>query len=424
MTDYVVRDTQLTSVADAIRAKGGTSAPLAFPDGFVDAVEAIPTGGGPVSVPAKEVNFRDYDGTVVYSYTPAEFAALTAMPANPDHSGDEIPLTAQGWNWSFADAQAYVAKYGRLEVGQMYITTDGKTHIKIYIDPNTPANLMTFYLRWTQSVSNGVTVDWGDGSATHTYSGTSAANHDHTYAAGGWYDVTLDVTNGTISFEGSTGSGNSNRIYGAADNKHYYLRHRIREIYLGARLAAVALGAYSLNYCVLLKHITIPYGVTEIGEQSISSCFSLTCVTVPDGVITIGNNAFNSCYVLKQVCNPKSIVSVGNSAFSNIYSDDTCFAFPDNVTSVGNSALSARYNMLSIIIPDSVASFGTYAISGCYSLSQAHVYSTTPPTLADNKIFSGVSSDFVLYVPRGSLNAYKTATNWSAYASYMQEEPE
>ena len=35
-----------------------------------------PGGGGPVSVPAKEVNFRDYDGTVVYSYTPAEFAAL------------------------------------------------------------------------------------------------------------------------------------------------------------------------------------------------------------------------------------------------------------------------------------------------------------------------------------------------------------
>lgn len=42
MTDYVVRDTQLTSVADAIRAKGGTSDPLAFPDGFVSAVEAFP----------------------------------------------------------------------------------------------------------------------------------------------------------------------------------------------------------------------------------------------------------------------------------------------------------------------------------------------------------------------------------------------
>lgn len=38
-------DNGLTSIADAIRTKGGTSADLTFPDGFVDAVEAIPTGG-------------------------------------------------------------------------------------------------------------------------------------------------------------------------------------------------------------------------------------------------------------------------------------------------------------------------------------------------------------------------------------------
>lgn len=42
MTDYIVRDTQLTSVANAIRTKGGTSDPLAFPDGFVSAVQAFP----------------------------------------------------------------------------------------------------------------------------------------------------------------------------------------------------------------------------------------------------------------------------------------------------------------------------------------------------------------------------------------------
>ena len=40
-----VNDASLTSVANAIRTKGGTSANLYFPDGFVDAIEAIPTGG-------------------------------------------------------------------------------------------------------------------------------------------------------------------------------------------------------------------------------------------------------------------------------------------------------------------------------------------------------------------------------------------
>ena len=46
MADYWVTDTELTSIADAIRAKGGTSASLTFPTGFADAIDAIPSGGG------------------------------------------------------------------------------------------------------------------------------------------------------------------------------------------------------------------------------------------------------------------------------------------------------------------------------------------------------------------------------------------
>lgn len=39
-------DQDLESVANAIRTKGGTSAELEFPSGFVSAVQAIPSGGG------------------------------------------------------------------------------------------------------------------------------------------------------------------------------------------------------------------------------------------------------------------------------------------------------------------------------------------------------------------------------------------
>ena len=46
LVDSTQLDTDLTAVANAIRTKGGTSAQLAFPVGFVSAVEAIPTGGG------------------------------------------------------------------------------------------------------------------------------------------------------------------------------------------------------------------------------------------------------------------------------------------------------------------------------------------------------------------------------------------
>lgn len=46
LVDSTQLDANLTSVANAIRAKSGGSSQLAFPAGFVDAIDAIPTGGG------------------------------------------------------------------------------------------------------------------------------------------------------------------------------------------------------------------------------------------------------------------------------------------------------------------------------------------------------------------------------------------
>ena len=53
--DSAQLDANLTSVADAIRTKGGTDAQLAFPSGFVSAVQAIETGGGNAGIIAQDV---------------------------------------------------------------------------------------------------------------------------------------------------------------------------------------------------------------------------------------------------------------------------------------------------------------------------------------------------------------------------------
>ena len=44
MAEYLINATDLTKVASAIREKGGTSAPLVYPAGFVSAIQAIRTG--------------------------------------------------------------------------------------------------------------------------------------------------------------------------------------------------------------------------------------------------------------------------------------------------------------------------------------------------------------------------------------------
>lgn len=50
LVDSAQLDANLAAVANAIRTKGGTSASLAFPSGFVSAIDAIQTGGGGMTI--------------------------------------------------------------------------------------------------------------------------------------------------------------------------------------------------------------------------------------------------------------------------------------------------------------------------------------------------------------------------------------
>lgn len=59
MAEYLVRDSSLSAVADAIRAKCGTTDPLVWPDGFKAAVEAISSGIGGLTYDAGEFVFDD-----------------------------------------------------------------------------------------------------------------------------------------------------------------------------------------------------------------------------------------------------------------------------------------------------------------------------------------------------------------------------
>lgn len=66
--EYLVDGADMTAVADAIRAKGGTTAPLSFPDGMAAAVRDIPSGecGIDVVITSNVTNVSDF-GNVLAS---------------------------------------------------------------------------------------------------------------------------------------------------------------------------------------------------------------------------------------------------------------------------------------------------------------------------------------------------------------------
>lgn len=72
LVDSTQLDADLTSVANAIRTKGGTSAQLAFPTGFVTAIGSIPTGTTPTGTKSISIVTNGTQTEDVTSYASAE----------------------------------------------------------------------------------------------------------------------------------------------------------------------------------------------------------------------------------------------------------------------------------------------------------------------------------------------------------------
>lgn len=101
MAKYSVTDTSLSAVADAIRAKGGTTDAMAFPEGFVTAIESMQTGDGEVSldiVTAAELPTTVTDGRIVVitTTTPSTIYVDTDEPASPAESDVWLKIGADG----------------------------------------------------------------------------------------------------------------------------------------------------------------------------------------------------------------------------------------------------------------------------------------------------------------------------------------
>lgn len=159
---------------------------------------------------------------------------------------------------------------------------------------------------------------------------------------------------------------------------------------------------YSINYdgktvsvtsvgSVIEKKIVIPskyndFEVVAISEDAFNDCRFITDVTIPNTVTKIGANAFKNCINLTNITIPNSVTSIGGWAFYNC----------DDLTS--------------ITIPNSVTRIGGGAFADCNGLTSIYVNASTPPMI-ENREWIGCE-DATLYVPKGSLAAYKATSGW------------
>ena len=373
---------------------------------------------------SKDVDFYDYDGTRLYSYTLAEAQALTELPPLPSREG----LICQGWNWTLSE----IKDWGKIvDVGATYTTDDGAT--RIYISLSSLLN-MPMTLHYSQTVDAGVTIDWGDGSPAETASGTGNVSLSHEYTEKGHYTISMKATSGTASFD-------NRKVFGES----YANQNSIQRVEIGDSFTKI--GKEALLYARGMKTISISNSVTAgmtdnlrysglqavVFPRSMTSlsfsynglygCGALRMVSAAPtagGDSITNNSGVRECAVLRRVTSARVAAHMNNYEFNGCQALETISFNPGpSLTQIGTAVFSGCYSLREFEIPATITSIAAQAFYRCYSMQSLRFKPATPPTVANANAFTDIPTTCVVEVPAASLAAYQAATNYSGIAAQM-----
>ncbi len=383
--------------------------------------------------PPKDVNFYDYDGRRLYSYTVEEMAELAELPELPSHDG----LICQGWNWGL---DALKALNHGMDVGANYITDDGKTRVYISLQERRTSPLLGCYVNGT------VTVDWGDGAEPDVLTGTDITvvqwtpNHD--YAVPGDYVISLTVE-GEMGFYGIKSASEYCgilRYSSEQDTRNVIYWNSVTKVEIGAGVTEI--GDCAFAYCKNMKSITIPENITLLGSRVFTNCVSLKAVILPKGTESTGEYVCNACYSLEVFSMPDGFAAMGMYSFYMNHNLKRIM-FPDSLHTNGANTFFNCFTMKEIHLSEGFTEIPSNYLSVCESLTRLKIPKAVlniaigafsnikgmvridfseheaVPALANKNAFTNIPSDCEILVPAVLADEWKAAANWTNYESQI-----
>lgn len=209
----------------------------------------------------------------------------------------------------------------------------------------------------------------------------------------------------------------------------------------GESYRVVEIGDDVFAWNTSIRTVTLPPSLQTIGKRAFQGCDSLVSINL-ENVKKIGVDAFNSCDLLKSV-------DLSSLFFIDEYTFKSCYALEsvkisEKTTSIGYDAFGNCERLFSVVIPDGVESIGDNAFencglrkltlgknvktigdnafASCSDLMEIHSLAVEPPAYLrgspDGVLFSGKSNTYgILYVPEGSVDAYRQADEWGNFVS-------
>ena len=228
--------------------------------------------------------------------------------------------------------------------------------------------------------------------------------------------------------------------------------------------SVTSIGADSFFSCTSLQSVAIPNSVTRIGSRAFADCENLrnismsesvseiggeafrgtpwfrnqpngpvyagkvlyiykgvmpanTSLTIRPGTLGIASSALTSCKGLISVSIPNSVIYIGTHAFA--YCERlSSITIPNSVKAILSTTFQWCKGLQSVSLGADIASIDSYAFSQCTNIRSIILLNPTPPTIGKQDVFYNVPRVCSVYVPSGSIEAYRNAPGWNYFSNF------
>lgn len=170
------------------------------------------------------------------------------------------------------------------------------------------------------------------------------------------------------------------------------------------------LATEALRYCTTLRDIDFS-NIVVVGSSCFRGCSGIKTINLPVAT-TLNQYAFSAATNITSISIPK-VVTLGTYALYNKPTGFKSLELPSSLTTIGAYALGGFSGVTSITIPSSVTSMAANSFNASKVLKTIYLNVKTPIATASILNAAGANAtDKILYVPAGSVDAYKAHANW------------
>lgn len=171
----------------------------------------------------------------------------------------------------------------------------------------------------------------------------------------------------------------------------------LQEIYMDDNVTE--LGATTMfQDCSALQKVRLSESIKSLPQYLFKGCSSLQTLTLPENLETIEYACFEGTLGIKEMIIPKSVKRIEGNAF------------------VGSG-------IRRMFIPYATEYIGNGLLQNTYDVEEVHIQRTTPPGGAYSFSSPQIGPNTAtLYVPTGSLEAYKADASWNVFSNIVEED--